>query len=226
MSCGCTHTPVCQPCCTCPPPPASNLPDCPGGEFCEELTDSQCVGYGNPTTNNKGRRPNLPALNILNGDRLQTILLSLHKRINSMLTSPIPLASYTATNTATVAPIAPYVVTYLGLGPVYTSAAGATGSGTTITVGSTTGLQVGMVLTVVSGTGAFAANTTVTSITNTTSFVVSAAPTTALSGGATVIRGTGSDHQIFTINVVAGTPQTFTAFAGSPVTVSGTGTTV
>mgnify|MGYP003343394960 CR=1 FL=1 len=74
--------------------------------------------------------------------------------------------------------------------------------------------------------GAFAANTTVTSITNTTSFVISAAPSTALSGGATVIKGTGSDHQIFTISVVSGTPQTFSAFAGSPVTVSGTGTTV
>ena len=226
MSCGCTHTPVCQPCCTCPPEPALNLLPCLGGESCEELADSQCVAYGNTATNNTGRRPNLPALTVLNGDRLQNILLKLHKRINSLLGSPIALVNYTATNTATTAPIAPYVVTYLGLGPVYTSAAGATGSGTTITVGSTTGLQVGMVLSVVSGVGAFAANTTVTSITNTTSFVISAAPSTALSGGATVIKGTGSDHQIFTISVVSGTPQTFSAFAGSPVTVSGTGTTV
>lgn len=226
MSCGCTHTPSCNPCCTCPPEVSYTYPTCTGGEVCEEVSDSQCVGYGNSANSSLNKKPHLPALGVLNGDRLQTILLKLHKRINPLLATPIPIANHTATNTATTAPIAPFVVTYLGLGPVYTSAAGATGSGTTITVGSTTGLVAGMTLQVVSGTGAFAANTTVVSVTNATTFVISAVPTTALSGGATVIRGTGTDHQIFTINVVAGTPQTFAAFVGSPVAVSGTGTIV
>ena len=229
MSCGCTHTPSCNPCCTCPPAPASNLPVCAGGEVCEEISDVKCVNYGILTSAAlpiRGTRPNLPALFIAPGDRLETILLKLHRRINSLLPSPVLVTNHTATNTGTVAPVAPFVVTYLGLGPVYTSTPGATGSGTSITVGSTTGLAVGMTVSVTAGVGAFAAGTTVTAITNTTTFVVSAAPTTALSGGATVVRATGTDHQIFTISVVAGTPQTFAAFVSSPVAVSGTGTIV
>ncbi len=59
--------------------------------------------------------------------------------------------------------------------------AGATAQ-TTITVASTAGLSVGMVVTVVSGQGVFALNTTISSITNATQFVVSAAPTTTLAG--------------------------------------------
>jgi len=224
MSCP-PNTP-CNPCADCPPAPASNLPVCAGGEVCEEVSDSQCVGYGNSANSSLNKKPHLPALGVLNGDRLQSILLKLHKRINPLLATPIPIANHTATNTATVAPIAPFVVTYLGLGPVYNSAAGATGSGTTITVGSTTGLVAGMTLQVVAGVGAFAANTTVVSVTNSTTFVISQAPSTALSGGDTVVRGTGSDHQIFTISVVAGTPQTFAAFVNSSVAVSGTGTIV
>lgn len=56
---------------------------------------------------------------------------------------------------------------------------GTTGQ-TTITVNSTAGLVPGMVVTVVTGAGAFASNTTIASITNATQFVVSAAPTTTL----------------------------------------------
>lgn len=56
------------------------------------------------------------------------------------------------------------------------------GSGTTITVANTAGLSVGMVVTVIGGQGVFALNTTISSITNATQFVVSAAPTTALAG--------------------------------------------
>jgi len=62
------------------------------------------------------------------------------------------------------------------------------------------GLVAGMTVEVTAGVGAFPANTTVVSITSATAFVASAAPTTALSGGATVITATGNDHQIFTIN--------------------------
>jgi len=207
----------CNPCADCPPAPALNLPPCLGGEACEELLKTDCVSYVGP---------NLPALGINKDDRLITILTKLHKVVNGLINPAIPIATYTATNTGTGANIPPLVVSYLGLGPVYTSTAGATGSGTTITVGSTTGLAVGMTVEVVSGTGAFAANTTVTSIPNATSFVVSAAPSTALSGGATVVRATGSQHQIFTINVLPNVPQSFKAFAGSPVKVSGTGTIV
>ena len=63
--------------------------------------------------------------------------------------------------------------------PVVVSAG--SGAGTTITVTSTAGLLPGMTVTVTGGTGAFAAGTTVSSVTNATTFVVSAAPTTALS---------------------------------------------
>jgi hypothetical protein len=71
----------------------------------------------------------------------------------------------------------------------YTSAAGATSSSTTITVGSTTGLSVGMLVYVTAGTGIFASGSYVVSITNSTTFVVSVAPATPLSGGASVVVG-------------------------------------
>lgn len=58
---------------------------------------------------------------------------------------------------------------------------GLSSSTTTITVNSTANLRVGMPVRVTSGTGAFAANTVISSITNTTQFVVSATPTTPLS---------------------------------------------
>jgi formylglycine-generating enzyme required for sulfatase activity len=58
---------------------------------------------------------------------------------------------------------------------------GASSSGTTVTVSSTANLRPGMPITVTSGTGAFASNTTITSIVNSTQFVVSATPTTQLS---------------------------------------------
>jgi hypothetical protein len=206
MSCGCNDTPLplgnCNDgCADCPPTNAINLTPCVNGEPCEEIIGTDCAKFIGA---------NLPALGILDGDRLTTILTKLHKVINSVL----------------VTTTTPMVVRYLGLGPVYTSAVGATSSTTTITVGSTTGLVAGMTLEVTAGTGTFAANTTVASITNTTTFVASQAPTVALSGGATVIKATGSTHTIYTTSVVQGTPQTFRAFVGSPVKVSGTGTIV
>ena len=68
----------------------------------------------------------------------------------------------------------------------YTSASGATSSGTTITVGSTLGLRVGMPVRVSSGTGTFVSGTVVTAITNGTTFTVSSSPSLALSNGAVV----------------------------------------
>lgn len=221
MSCGCNDTPLplgnCNDgCADCSPTNATNLPPCTGGEACDEVAFTECVKFVGP---------NLPALGILNGDRLITVLTKLHKVVNSVINPAIGLVNYTATATPTNPPTTtPMVVTYLGLGPVYTSTAGATGSTNTITVGSTTGLVAGMTVQVTAGVGAFPANTTVVSVPTLTTFVVSAAPSTALSGGATVITATGTDHQIFTINVVQGTPRTFRAFVGSYVKVSGTGT--
>ena len=71
----------------------------------------------------------------------------------------------------------------------YTSAAGATGSGTTITVAATAGLQVGMRVRVTAGVGQFAQNTVVTAVNTATTFTVSSAPIVALSGGASVVKG-------------------------------------
>ena len=79
----------------------------------------------------------------------------------------------------------------------YVSAAGATNSTTTITVGSTTGLFVGMVVTVTSGTGTFNANTTVATIPNATTFTVSSAPSVALSASA-VVTGTATGASLTT----------------------------
>jgi len=207
----------CNPCADCPPVNATTLPDCPGGEPCEELIKADCTNFVGP---------NLPALGILNGDRLNTVLFKLHKVLNGLVSPTITRQTYVATNTGTGTNPAPLVVTYLDLGPVYTSTAGATSSGTTITVGSTTGIAVGMSVEVTAGTGAFAANTTVLSVPSATTFTVSSAPTTALSGGQTVVKATGSNHQQFTINVLKNFPQSFKAFATSPVKVSGTGTIV
>lgn len=96
-------------------------------------------------------------------------------------------------------------------GVVYTSAAGATSSGITVTVGSTVGLYEGMAVTVTAGTGAFAAGTTVTNVLSATQFNVSAVPTTALSGGASVVTGTpavytegkGTYPQVFKAELIA-----------------------
>jgi hypothetical protein len=93
----------------------------------------------------------------------------------------------------------------------YVSAAGATSTGTTVTVTSTAGLIEGMAVSVTAGTGAFEAGSTVISIVNATSFIVSATPTTALSGGASVVtgllptytEGNGTYPQVFKKELIA-----------------------
>ena len=62
--------------------------------------------------------------------------------------------------------------------PVFT---GASSSGTTVTVSSTANLRVGMPVYKTAGTGTFATNTVISSISSATQFVVSAPPTAALS---------------------------------------------
>lgn len=58
---------------------------------------------------------------------------------------------------------------------------GVSSSGTTVTVSSTTGINVGMVVTKIAGTGTLQTNTVVVSITNATQLVISEAPSVALS---------------------------------------------
>lgn len=62
--------------------------------------------------------------------------------------------------------------------------ASASSSGTTVSVSSTAGLYVGMTVAVVSGTGEFQANTTITAISAGVSFTVSSSPSVALSSAA------------------------------------------
>lgn len=213
MSCG-SNIPDCLPCQDCPPVVTTPIPNCPQGEKCEEIDGADCILYTGP---------NLPALDIKDKDRLTTILTKLHKVVNILKgVNGVNMQTYTATSTT----VNPLVVTYLALGPIYNSTSGAVSSASTITVGSTTGLQVGMTVEVVSGTGVFASGTVVTSIVNATTFTVSTAPTTPLTGTANVIRATGTEHQIFTVTVVQNIPQSFKAFGGSPVIVSGTGTVI
>ncbi|MFZ4680436.1 MAG: beta strand repeat-containing protein, partial [Flavobacterium sp.] len=98
--------------------------------------------------------------------------------------------------TVSVAPTTPLIAATV-FGTLVTTpyvSSGASSAGTTITVATTANLVVGMSIAMVSGTGAFAAGTTVTSILNATSFTVSVAPTTALSGA--VVRGTPPQTQI------------------------------
>jgi formylglycine-generating enzyme required for sulfatase activity len=59
---------------------------------------------------------------------------------------------------------------------------GVSSTGTTLNVGSTALLRVGMPVVRTAGTGAFAANTVITAIPNATQVTISAAPTTALAG--------------------------------------------
>jgi hypothetical protein len=99
----------------------------------------------------------------------------------------------------------------------YVSSAGATASGTTITVGSTTGLRVGMLVSVTAGTGAFNVTTVVTSITDAATFEVSAAPVVGLSGGAVVTGYAFWNHA--TLNLTG-----YTAPAGSTITPASDGT--
>lgn len=77
-----------------------------------------------------------------------------------------------------------------------TSGAGAS-TGVTVTVDSTTGLVVGMCVTLVSGTGAFAANTTVASIISSTQFTVNASGITTTLSGAVISAG------VLSINTIA-----------------------
>ena len=93
--------------------------------------------------------------------------------------------------------------------------ANASSVGTTINVGSTTGLVVGAVVTVLSGTGAFVAATTVSSLTPTT-FVVSTAPSTVLLTGATINASQSPINDVwFRFTAVAGKDYVIDTYAGT-----------
>jgi hypothetical protein len=82
---------------------------------------------------------------------------------------------------------APAYASYISLGcgtpprPLVNSFSGVSSSGTTITVSSTVGVWIGAVIVKDSGTGTLAANSVVTEITGTTTFVIDQAPLVALS---------------------------------------------
>ena len=109
---------------------------------------------------------------------------------------------------------------------------GASSSGAVITVSSNAGLSVGDAVKITSGTGAFNATspTYVTGITNTTSFTVSPAPITPLSG-ATVKTGYvtyGTNNNNFVpgniVNVATITPAGYTTTTGFTIISSVQGT--
>jgi hypothetical protein len=84
----------------------------------------------------------------------------------------------------------------------YANLTNGSGSGTTITVSSTSGLVVGMVVYVASGAGNFASGTLVTSVNlDGVTFVVNQAPTTALSGA--TVYGVNSTTQ-WTLTITNG----------------------
>ena len=93
----------------------------------------------------------------------------------------------------------------------------ANSSGTTVTVSSTANLRVGMPVVVTSGTGDFAANTVISSITNGTQFEVSATPSVALNNATLVCRRIW-EHA--TLNTTSGN---HTAPAGSTIEVPADG---
>lgn len=80
--------------------------------------------------------------------------------------------------------------------PVSLTSTGAN-AGTTINVVSTTGVQPGMGVTITAGAGTLAANTTVVSVTNSTQFVVSAAPGVALDATTVLSVGVGTTIENF-----------------------------
>jgi len=90
---------------------------------------------------------------------------------------------------------------------------GASSSGTTVTVSSTANLRAGMPVVVSSGTGTFAANTVISSISSATQFVVSASPTVALS------NATVTCQRIWEHASLDATSVNHTAPAGSTISV-------
>ena len=114
-----------------------------------------------------------------------------------------------------------------GGGTPYISAAGATNSTVTVTVGSTTNLFVGMMVIVSSGTGTFVAGTTVTAVNSATTFTVSTAPSVSLSASAVVV-GAWSVQTVLGTQISgtvggAGIYNVFPAQTVSSTTITGTG---
>lgn len=213
MACGCNDTALplanCNDGCDdCPPTNATNLPDCPdGSEPCEELVYTDCTKY-------KG--PNLPVLEITNNMRLIEILTKLHKIVNALDQNLVPVE-----HTATCTTSTPLKITYLDYGPdVFVTSSSS--SGAIVTVSSTSSLQVGMKLVIVSGPGVLGGVTEITSILSATTVGVSPAPTTPFAN--TALRFYGSDHTIKKATVLQNYPLNFFAFEDSPVILSGTGT--
>jgi len=88
-------------------------------------------------------------------------------------------------------PTPPYTNFSWATGPAeYVSAAGATSSGSTINVKTTTGLTAGMYIAITTqGIGSLASNTKVVTVVNTKQFTVTPSPTTQLIGTKNVVSG-------------------------------------
>lgn len=111
---------------------------------------------------------------------------------------------------------AAWVFVKFQVGATDPSFTGASSSGTTITVNSTANLRVGMPVRVSSGTGAFAANTVISSITNSTQFVVSAAPSTALSNATIICTRIWEHARLHNTNHTAASGSTIDAGLQNP----------
>lgn len=207
----------CDPCNNCDglTPVSYVYTDCVGGEQCEDLMFAECVKYTGP---------NLANIGVTSGMKLKELLININKYVSgptfmktytilvNALQSTTTVEYLDATNswvtvsvTAAQSPVAicamddsPVVMSGTGFlvkGPiVYTSSIGATSNGNIVTVSSTAGLVAGQTVFVYSGIGKFADVTTVSSVTNSTHFVISSSPITALTGTTTIIKAytTGS----------------------------------
>lgn len=111
---------------------------------------------------------------------------------------------------------AAWVFVKFQVGATDPSFTGASSSGTTITVNNTSNLRVGMPVRVSSGTGAFAANTVISSITNATQFVVSAAPSSALSNATIICTRTWEHARLHNTNHTAASGSTIDAGLQNP----------
>ncbi len=115
----------------------------------------------------------------------------------------------------------------VGVSPItssYLYLSSASSSSTTVTCASTANLAVGSTVTVVGGTGVFAANTTVATITSATQFTVSSTPTTALLAGASILAtSTVASVANLSLSSASGSGTTITCTSTANLTV---GTTV
>jgi hypothetical protein len=154
---------------------------------------TSAVGANNTYVSAAGATSSTTTITVASTDGLQQgMTVSVSAGVGAFTTTTTVSAITSATTfTVSTAP-----TTALSGGATVVSASG----GSVINVQSTVGLQPGMAVAITAGNGVFAASTTISAINTATSFTVSAAPTTALSGGATVVTGTNTGVNTLTYN--------------------------